>query len=82
MKCLYFVDIFPNPVSNTLNIQFKTSLSENAVIKVFTSEGKMLFSEKATNKKVTLHMTKLPPGMYVVEVINGSSRLVEKVTKN
>jgi hypothetical protein len=77
-----FVDIFPNPVSNTLNIQFKTSLSENAIIKVFNSDGRMLFSETATNKKVTLHMAKLPPGTYVVEVINGSSRQVKKVTKN
>ena len=64
-------EIYPNPASNLLNV-----ISENAneLITISDLSGKIVHSEKASEKQTSINVSQLSAGMYIV-------RVGDKVTK-
>ena len=56
-------DIYPNPFTNKLNIQF----SEKVKLSVYTMDGKLLIN-KSNLQNIELITTNWPKGMYIVKV--------------
>jgi len=78
--------IYPNPASDQFVINGYTAQSDNLTVSILNSEGKMVQQEKwnqaAGNYAKQVYVSKLPPGIYLVQVsgIEGTqkSKLVKK----
>ena len=61
------VSVFPNPVSDILNIELgDVRVSE---IQIFDIIGKMVYSERANSDKISVDMSELIPTMYYVRFV-------------
>lgn len=72
------ISIYPNPATNILNI----SLEENATIERVTItdiSGKKVMEQDGNVS--TVNIERLANGMYVLEVISGGNKMVEKFIK-
>lgn len=58
------ISIFPNPVSNELNI--KTDLELDYQYKIYDSAGRLILTDRLNNKKINVE--KLNSGIYFLEV--------------
>lgn len=70
--------LYPNPVTNVLNIDAKEDISE---IKVYNMAGQQVLSKEARSKNPKIDMSTLKAGVYVVEVTSDSNTTTHKVIK-
>jgi hypothetical protein len=62
------ITIFPNPVSDQLNIQFHIPLN-NVVISVYSIEGRLIEKQFVnTEKQIILSTSQLEEGYYIVKI--------------
>ena len=59
------VNMFPNPATNVLNVQFS---SEIAAIAVVALDGKVIINETVNNTSKAINVADLPAGAYLCEV--------------
>ena len=76
------INIFPNPVSNHLNIQFASLPQSNAKIQIYDCEGKLVQSSVLSNKNTQLRLNQIPSNLYFLKIQNGQSILSKKILKN
>lgn len=79
-------DIFtlaPNVVHQSTEILFHNSASDVRLIRVFDNQGKCLFTEKVTGFILhhRLDVSKLPAGVYLINVIEGNTLATKKFVK-
>lgn len=67
-------DVFPNPVSDVLNIRMKNDLTINNVI-IYNNAGQIV----KTSVQNTVDVSTLSEGIYFVEVTTNQGRTVKKV---
>ena len=77
------VNVFPNPTSNNINIEFKLQSSENVEISLFNSINQQIFSENikgfsGTYSK-TLDLTGASQGVYFLKLKIGENSYTKKV---
>ena len=48
------ISIYPNPVNDLLNINFKTVLKENALLKIFDNTGRLIYSCRIIDGKTNI----------------------------
>jgi hypothetical protein len=76
----YGVQIYPNPVVDNVVIESTTDIRE---VRVFDAQGKLL--QLVDNQQVTttlsLSLSALPAGVYLVRVVNGQGVHVSKIVK-
>lgn len=72
------LEIYPNPVTDVLNISTKLSKEENAVI--YNMEGRVVLKTKISNGKNTIDVSKLSKGSYIISLTEGnvSSKFIKK----
>jgi len=68
-------NVYPNPVSNLLNIQ----ALEGSQINLISVAGSKVRSVIATSSVSTISVSDLAKGIYLVEVINGTNKEVQKI---
>ena len=71
------VDIFPNPVKNTLYI---SSPSTPLRVRIFNNQAKVL-EEQEINRTGQIDMSKAPSGVYFLVVNNGKAATVYRIIK-
>lgn len=59
------LNMFPNPATNVLNVQFS---SEIAAIAVVALDGKVIINETVNNTSKAINVAELPAGAYLCEV--------------
>lgn len=66
------VDIYPNPAQNKLNIESSIAIEEDIQIILWTLNGSKLISHKmiSGSKMISLDMSRLPSGTYMLELKN------------
>lgn len=67
--------LFPNPASNMLNIAIEDHSID--MVRIYSLTGRKLLKTKAINSKIDI--SRLPPGMYIVEIIVENTRLIQKL---
>ncbi len=73
------IHIFPNPVSEQLNIDFY-DFHENTSIRIFNAQGKEMESFPAVNSNGTINISTWPVGLYNVVVnFNGDLKTVKAI---
>jgi hypothetical protein len=75
------INCYPIPVSNLLNIEFSSELTETVDILLLDVTGKTVMSVKASGLSHTLDMSGLPEGLYMVRVSGTNLNKVMRITK-
>lgn len=75
------LDVYPNPVSNQLNIDINGELSDNARLQVIDLSGKVLHSQNVANEKMVVNTEMYPAGIYIVKYSDDQQIKITRVTK-
>jgi len=75
---------YPNPVSDKLNVAFTLETSSDVNYSVYNASGMMVKSGKPglmanSNQILTINVSDLPSGLYVVRVTAGNTQISSKV---
>jgi hypothetical protein len=70
--------IYPNPVSNFLNVVLAGSPS---VISLYNSIGQQLLNMKTEKTNISIDMEKYLPGIYFLKINNPNQNSTEKIIK-
>jgi len=74
------VALFPNPTDNRFSVEVSTVTTQNAVIKVYTTDGKLIFADEFnTADRYTANMSKYGTGIYFAEIITDELQTVKKL---
>lgn len=78
--------IYPNPVSNDINIVMPNGRTGNTQIYIFNQLGEVVlideFKTVSSNWNRKLNVDKLPTGMYIIQVQNGDIQRSTRFVKN
>jgi hypothetical protein len=74
-----FVAVYPNPVSDVLNIQ--TNGDQALIFVLSDGSGKEILSERSNDKELTLNMANLPSGIYSLVVTDANTSKTIKIVK-
>ena len=69
---------YPNPVNNTLNISYSEMISSVKVINVL---GQTVMSANQNSNFVTIDMSQLPAGSYMVQIESNDTTAIVKIMK-
>lgn len=79
------ISIYPNPVSDILNIQYTGNvLNENISIEVWSIDGKLMFRNQYNqrNKAQSIKTLSWSRGIYILKFNNGKEVISKKIIKN
>ncbi len=75
-------EIFPNPSNGVVNLRYAAQKDGMLLVRVYDATGKVVVSENlGVNRGVnfnTFHLENLDGGMYLMEVLEGNQRFVER----
>lgn len=75
--------VYPNPTYSIVNVLLENELYNFGVIRVYATNGKLLRKVGFHNKRsVNLDLTGNKPGVYVIQIRNGSNEYTAKVVLN
>lgn len=69
------IKIYPNPTRDQVTIE---GMNANSIIEVRNMSGQLLLTEKANSKNVTISLTLLAPGTYLVNILGEGGNLEER----
>lgn len=72
------LSIYPNPANNILNVLVP---SKKAQVIVYNMLGEMVYTTTVNDGRLTLDITNYTSGAYVVQVIDGKTKLTKKFIK-
>ena len=75
------LNIYPNPTTGLIHINFDRNNLDNAHIQVIDLLGKVLYSKEIKTKKTTIDLNKYVAGMYLIQFSNTLGNKVYKVIK-
>jgi cyclophilin family peptidyl-prolyl cis-trans isomerase len=81
------LNIFPNPIIDKLNLTYlPQKIDEDFEITIFNVNGKNLIntsgrSNSLNEQVITLDLTKLPQGVYILKLTNDNSMISKKIIK-
>lgn len=80
---LFNIKIFPNPISEVLNIKFDAPVDEDIVLLILDSQGKLVRSVIIESAMVEKHINlqEIPTGIYYLRLTKGKLVNVYKVVK-
>ncbi|WDF53492.1 T9SS type A sorting domain-containing protein [Mucilaginibacter sp. KACC 22063] len=78
--------LYPNPTVGYVNVSYKTTSIERAVVKLYSSANAKIYrimNGEANGEKVSarIELSEIPAGVYFVEVNQGNYRTVKKLVK-
>lgn len=76
------VSIHPNPVAQQLHININGKMDGKGQIQVLDITGKVLQSVPVSNSSISVDMSQLPAGTYMIRYTDNSHQQLSKVTKN
>jgi hypothetical protein len=80
-----FLNVYPNPTDNVLNIDFSNFKNETVNVKVYSTIGEVVYnnSMRVNNDKEVeaINTSSWPKGIYMVMVENKASRFSKKIIK-
>lgn len=78
----HLFDVFPNPVSNEINIIIPDTENSTAnIITLLSPIGQILITEKISNTKNTIDISLLPKGLYILTISVNENIFTKKIIK-
>ena len=75
----FFVNTFPNPVNNILNVNIEATNQAESVISLFQLDGKPILTITSDKKLSEIDMSGIPEGIYMLQVQNQIFSKFEKI---
>ncbi|TCC88603.1 carbohydrate-binding protein [Pedobacter frigiditerrae] len=75
------VSLFPNPVSDILNVKLSNAFNDKATLNIYNAMGQLMQSFKVSNNS-TLNLSNLTPGIYTVKILGDKETTHKKIIKN
>lgn len=76
------IQLYPNPSSDILNIEFDNLRSKEFEIKIYTTDMKLIKSDVFNSNKYSMNISDFKKGLYFIEIISGENRFMQKFIKN
>jgi|AntAceMinimDraft_17_1070374.scaffolds.fasta_scaffold05367_3 hypothetical protein len=77
-----FIRIYPNPASDYITIEFLGKISlQKYDIYIFNIQGQLILQQLIQQKGVTLDISQLAKGIYIVKLSNRDNTIVTKLVK-
>ncbi|MFH0895580.1 MAG: LamG-like jellyroll fold domain-containing protein [Bacteroidota bacterium] len=76
------VDIFPNPTSDKLNINFLNINPTDAPLQIFDITGRTVLTSAISSTSTTLDVKQLNAGVYILKVSYGEKMMIRRFVKN
>jgi hypothetical protein len=76
------IKLFPNPVSNKLNVSVLGNLKNNTTLQITDTEGRVVLSQLVTTNPETVDVSKLRSGTYMIKVISDDNVITSKFVKD
>ena len=76
----FTINLFPNPANSSLKVWIEGA-EQKAQIKVYDITGKLVIQQTSTATLTQLNISKLPAGMYMLNVNNGKETRAAKFVK-
>ena len=75
--------LYPNPVSDLLNITFGKPTSKSVKLKIFNTTGQQVYGKTVSGNtsQVGINVSGLPSGVYFVKIDTGNKTVVKKFIK-
>ena len=73
--------VSPNPFKNKLNIEFRNSVKMHDV-RLTGINGKTIMNQSASSQHMTLDLSFLKPGIYLLTITENGNMYTEKIIKN
>ena len=73
--------VYPNPVTDVLNINITTSQDETTTGKLFDSNGRLIYSHTLVSGTNTVNMGRFPGGIYLLQLISNKQVQHIKIIK-
>lgn len=75
--------VYPNPVSDKINIDFSSDFQSKVSLKLFDIQGKLVASKTKSNKEnsVDINVDSLPTGIYLLKIMDAISSKNIKIIK-
>ena len=73
--------IYPNPVSDIVNIEAESYYQANWQVQLINVQGKVLLQQSLSNKELQLQMTSYPPGIYYIRITSNVYKANHKIIK-
>lgn len=80
-KSIGKMHVYPNPVTNTLNIDLNGNVAEGARVELVDITGRVVATKGVSTLKVSLQVSDIPSGIYMLKLYNGEHIDIVKVTK-
>ena len=78
-------NVFPNPVSNELNVSFEDAMAEEATIRILSIDGRSLYENvhgiQGATVNIPLSLLNMTEGMYLLQVATGEEVRTERFIK-
>ena len=75
------MEVYPNPVANTINVERRGSSDANAIVQVTDVSGRVLRSVSVTEDKTTIDLSGLSSGVYLIRYSDNSHQQTFKINK-
>ncbi len=72
------VNIYPNPVTGTITLDFNGEGESEKMVKIFSVAGQNVYEEKLTGNQNKIDLGILPKGMYILRIISNDDRVINK----
>ncbi len=69
------IQLYPNPVSSVLNVVSNIGFTEDVILNVYNVNGALVKSEESRSagaKEISLEVSTLPAGTYVLQILSGA----------
>lgn len=73
--------IYPNPVTNTVQVVFSSTDYTKSYIKLFDLNGHLLKMIVPSGQTTLVDMTQQPKGIYMMEIFDGKQRTTQKIVR-
>ena len=74
-----FVEVFPNPAKDRINLRFGEAGSSDASICMYDMTGRLVYAANTTDQAVAISTFDLPNGLYTLVIQTCDERVVERV---
>lgn len=75
------IKVYPNPVSNVLNVSVLGEVTRDALLEITDAKGMLVMTQQVINNPQAVDVSKLPKGVYMLKVRSGGNIITSKFVK-
>lgn len=76
------LNIYPNPVTSTLNIELSDAELNNTVLTIYNMTGELMLKAEVHNKLISTDLSGWSSGTYLIHLTDGNSVVTKRIVKN